>query len=100
MADKLASTDPGYTSGDLSVYPDALDDTDTLYSARNNAETVLIQSLSFTGKFVLVSDTSLFPDKGLIRVGTDLIYYREKATGAFKDLTRGFAGSRQQQWPK
>jgi PKD repeat protein len=100
MADRISSLDPGYETGDLSVYPEALDSKDTLYEVKNNAETALSQSLTFNGKFVLVDDTSAFPDKGLIRVGTELIYYNEKATGIFKDLKRGFAGSVQNQWNK
>lgn len=98
--DRISTLDPGYVDGDLSVYPLALDSSETLYSASNNATTVLSQSLSFNAKFILVSDTSSFPTKGLIRVGTELIYYEEKATGVFKTLLRGFAGSQQNQWPK
>lgn len=100
MAEKISSLDSGYESGNLSIFPEAVDSADTLYTVRNNAETTLTQSLAFTGKFIVVGDTSPFPDKGLIRVGTELIYYAEKATGTFKTLIRGFAGSKQNQWPK
>lgn len=100
MADRISSLDAGYTTGDLSVYPEALDSKETLYEVKNNAETVLSQSLTFNSRFVLVDDTTAFPDKGLIRIGTELIYYNEKATGIFKDLKRGFAGSIQNQWSK
>lgn len=100
MADRISSLDSGYTTGDLSVFPDALDSSETLYEVANNAETALSQSLTFNAKFVLVEDTSAFPEKGIIRIGTEAIYYNEKATGIFKDLKRGFAGSVQNQWAK
>ena len=100
MADRISTLDIGYENGDLSVYPEAIDDKDTLYEVKNNAETKLTQALPSGGKFVVVTDTSKFPDKGLIRVGDELIYYAEKATGLFKDLKRGFAGSVVKQWSK
>lgn len=98
--DKISTLDAGYTTGDLSIYPDAIDSTDTLYEVSNNAETTLLQTLTFNGKFILVDDISKFPDKGLIRIGTELIYYSEKDVGIFKSLKRGFAGSLQNQWLK
>jgi len=98
MADRLSSLDDGYVTGDLSVFPEAIDSTDELYAVRNNAETELTQSLTYNGSYLVVGDTSKFPDKGLLRVGDELMYYGEKTTGVFKDLKRGFAGSRQNSW--
>ncbi|GAI26420.1 unnamed protein product, partial [marine sediment metagenome] len=97
-----------YTTGDLSVYPEAIDSTDTLYEAKNNARTNLKNSLSYSSRIVVVNDTSSFPDQGLIRVGPDigepgspeLIYYGTKTATTFKDLVRGFTGSRQNFWQK
>jgi hypothetical protein len=67
----------------------------------------LAQSLNFSSRQVLVKDTSLFADNGLIRVGPqpgspgnyELIYYDKKTPTAFQNLIRGFAGSIQTQWP-
>jgi PKD repeat protein len=105
---RISSLDPGYQPGDLSLYPQAYDDKESLYEVRNNAETKLKQSLSYNGKNVLVDDTSTFPPTGLIRLGppagvpgsAELIYYGSKTAGKFGDLIRGFAGSRQNQWPQ
>lgn len=102
-----SSLDIGYTTGDLSVFPEAKDSKDTLYEARNNAETQLRQTLSYNGKYIIVDDNSKFPEKGLLRVGppagqpgaAELIYYDSKTTGIFRNLIRGFAGSRQNPWP-
>jgi len=66
---RISSSDPGYSTGDLSLFPDALDDRDSLYEARNNAETRLRTGLSYNGKQIVVDSTDGFPDKGLIRVG-------------------------------
>jgi PKD repeat protein len=102
-----SSLDIGYTTGDLSVFPEAKDNKDTLYEARNNAETRLKQTLSYNGKYIVVEDNSNFPTKGLLRIGppagesgaAELIYYDSKTTGIFRNLIRGFAGSRQNPWP-
>lgn len=104
---RISSSDPGYATGDLSLFPDALDDKESLYEARNNAETRLRSGLSYGGKQIVVESTEGFPDKGLVRVGppagrqgdAELVYYGLKTGSVFKDLTRGFSGSRQNQWP-
>ena len=107
MSERPSSLDVGYVAGKLSLFPDVLDDKDSLYEVRNNAETVLRTGLPYNGKKIIVEDTSLFPPTGIIRVGlpsgvageAELIYYGSKTENAFKDLVRGFAGSRQNQWP-
>jgi len=98
MADRISTLDEGYQTGDLSIYPSAIDNKDTLYEAKNDAQTVLTKVLTQTGKFIVVNDTSTFPDNGLIRIGNELIYYGQKGVGIFKDLDRGFGGSTQRQW--
>lgn len=106
MVQRNSSLDVGYTSGDLSVYPEAKDNKETLYEVKNNAETNLKQTLTYNGKYIIVNDNSKFPDKGLVRVGpppgkpgaAELIYYDRKTNGVFKNLIRGFAGSRQNPW--
>ncbi len=92
--DRLSSLDDGYEDGDLSIFPEGIDTPETLYKAKNNAETALTKTLNFSGDFLMVEDTSSFPAKGLIRINAELIYYDQKGTGIFSTLRRGFAGSR------
>lgn len=108
MAVRPSSSDAGYKIGGLSLFPDARDDRDSLYEVKNNAETRLRSGLPYNNsKRMIVEDTSLFPSKGLIRVGppagvagdSELIHYESKTETAFLGLLRGFAGSRQNQWP-
>jgi len=107
MATKISSKDVGYVTGQLSLFPFAIDDNTQLYEATNNSVTTLKQSLSYNGKYVIVEDNSGFPENGLLRIGAEtgkpgsaeLVYYGNKSTGVFKDLIRGFSGSRQNLWP-
>ncbi len=101
MVDRISSLDSGYTTGDLSLFPVALDTRDSLYRVANNAETVLKQALTFNGKMVVVESTDGFPEKGIVVIGSkpgevakfELIYYDKKTVNTFQDLKRGFAGS-------
>ena len=101
---RIDSLRDGYQTGDLSLYPDALDNKESLYEVKNNAETKLTQSLSYSGSRIIVGSTSRFPDKGIVKISGEnekqgeLIYYGSKTANTFKDLVRGFAGSRQNQW--
>jgi PKD repeat protein len=107
MVTRISSQDLGYTTGALSLYPEALDSKYQLYEATNNSETTLKQSLTYNGKYVIVDDNSTFPENGLLRIGpapgksgpAELIYYDSKANGIFKNIIRGFAGSLQVPWP-
>lgn len=108
MATRVSSQDIGYTVGQLSLYPQALDTKNQLYQATNNTITTLKQSLTYAGKYVITQDNSQFPDNGILRIGpppgqsgvAEMIYYEAKTNnGLFKDIIRGFAGSRQNQWP-
>lgn len=99
FADRLSSLDAGYITGDLSIFPVAQDSYDTLYRATNNADTFLVQSLTYTGRFLVVDDTSKFPDKGLLKVGKEIVSYGSKTGTVFKDIKRGFVGSQQRPWP-
>ena len=104
---KISSYDIGYTTGDLSLFPGAIDSRYQLYEATNNAETKLAQSLTYAAKFLIVENNDNFPDSGILRVGpphggigpAEMIYYDTKSTGVFKNIIRGFAGSRQNPWP-
>jgi PKD repeat protein len=105
MADRISTLDAGYVTGDLSLFPEAIDDKESLYEAKNNAETVLTQALPFNARFICVEDASAFPEKGLIRIGpregagnAELIYYGSRTNTSFNDLARGFAGARQTKW--
>lgn len=98
---RLSSIDSGYQTGDLSIYPAALDSKETLFEVKNNAETTLKQGLTFLSKTIIVESTDGFPDKGVIRIGPktgepgnyELVYYDKKTTNTFQNLARGFAGS-------
>ena len=104
---RLSSLDQNYITGALSNFPNALDTKDSLYEVKNNAETKLRTSLPYNGKMIIVENANTFPEKGLIRVGppagksgdAELIYYGSRTNDTFKNLVRGFAGSRQNQWP-
>lgn len=107
MATRITTQDAGYTVGSLSLYPQAKDSAYQLYQAVNNAETKLKQSLTYGGKYIVVEDNTVFPDSGILRIGpppgqpgaAEMVYYDTKTTGVFRDLIRGFAGSRQNPWP-
>jgi PKD repeat protein len=99
MADRISTLDAGYRTGDLSVFPFAVDDWSTLYRATNNGEAVLVQSLTYTGKFLVVDDATTLPAQGIVRVGTELVYYGSRNQTVLRDLKRGFAGSGQRPWP-
>ena len=115
MVDRITSLDEAYVTGDLSLFPLALDDKHQLYEVRNDAEIMLKQTLSYNGKTIIVEDTSMFPDKGILRVGLmqtissqvgiegqkawELIYYNKKTKNTFQELIRGFAGSQANVWP-
>lgn len=101
--ERVDSLQTGYAVGDLSLYPSAIDSKDSLYEVANNASNFLKQSLTYSGKKIIVETTEGFPSMGLLRITNgnsqgELIYYKSKTNNTFKDLIRGFAGSRQNQW--
>lgn len=99
MADRISSLDSGYSTGDLSLYPLAVDSTVQLYDATNNAVTKLARGVTYSSKYLIVDDTSLFPDTGLVSIaGKETVYYGSKTANSFRDLTRGYAGSLQAPW--
>ena len=105
---RVSSYDTGYVGGQLSLYPEALDSRYQLYEAKNNVETRLLQSVNYNSKYIIVEDNSQFPDSGILRIGpppgqtgmAEMVYYDSKTTGVFKELVRGFAGSRRNPWPQ
>lgn len=100
---RIDSLQTGYTTGDLSLYPEGLDTKDSLYEVANNAATILKQGLTYSAKKIIVESTEGFPEKGILRISDgkssgEIVYYESKNTNTFKDITRAFAGSRQNQW--
>lgn len=103
---RISSLDLGYSTGQLSLFPSALDSAYQLYHAANNAVTTLKQTMTYSAKYIVVEDTTGFPPNGLLRIGpppgqpgnSELIYYDQVTTGVFRNLIRGFAGSIQGQW--
>jgi len=102
---KIHTLQDGYQTGDLSIYPEAIDNKETLYEASNNSTTKLKQSLSYVALNMVVESTDGFPDKGVIKVSNnsdskigELIYYGSKTKNTFKSLIRGFAGSLRSPW--
>ena len=106
MTDRISSLDKGYVSGDISVFPNSVDNRESLYEARNKAETKLVRGLPFSATRIFVEDASAFPPRGLIRIGpnpgeagnAELIYYDNRTDTSFSNLMRGFAGSVRTQW--
>jgi PKD repeat protein len=106
MADRVTSIDEGYVSGDLSLFPDAIDDKIILYQATNNGETVLKQGLPYNADKIIVEDATGFPPQGLLRIGVppgeaglaEIVYYGSRTDTVFTNTQRGFVRSRQNQW--
>lgn len=106
MVDRITTLDDAYITGDLSLFPETLDDRESLYEVRNNAVILLKQTLTYNGKILIVEDTSAFPSKGQLRIGPppgesgeyELIYYDKKTSNTFQNLKRGFAGSKTNRW--
>ena len=107
IIDRISSLDDGYVSGDLSLFPESLDDKDVLFEATNNSSIALKQTLTYNGKIIVVEDTSSFPEKGELRIGPtpgesgeyELVYYNKKTRNTFQELKRGYAGSKTNYWP-
>jgi hypothetical protein len=102
---KIHTLQDGYQTGDLSIYPEAIDNKETLYEASNNSVTNLKQSLSYIALNMVVESTEGFPEKGVVKVSNkfdskngELIYYASKTSNTFKGLIRGFAGSLRSPW--
>jgi PKD repeat protein len=106
MVSKLSSYDLGYISGDLSIFPEAIDNYETLYFTKNNSETVLTQAVNYGSDLIIVEDATNFPDKGVLRINLqekyatfpEYIYYEKRTNQTFNTLIRGFCGSRQTNW--
>jgi PKD repeat protein len=101
---RISSLDTGYVTGQLSLFPGAIDDVDQLYWAKNNAQTFLKISLAYNGQNIVVDNASAFPPSGLLVLGPlnspnpEFIYYSSRTNSVFSGLQRGFAKSRQNSW--
>lgn len=94
-----------YKAGDLSLFPDLLDDEKSLYIVKNNAESELEQTLTYNGKYIILKNASAFPESGIVRIGNkeqkdvfELVYYDKKNKNTLMNLVRGFAGTKQDVW--
>lgn len=104
---KLTSYDAGYQTGDLSLFPLAIDSYNNLYEAKNLAQARLTQSLNYGSQIIIVDDTTAFPEKGILRLHladkpdfpAEMVYYYKKTRNTFQDLLRGFCNTRQAIWP-
>ncbi len=107
VIEKLTSYDTGYTLGDLSLFPQAVDSWEQLYEAKNLSITKTSQYLSFAGEIIIVDDTSSFPEKGILKLSlpnysglnSELVYYNAKTNNTFYQLIRGFCSPRLDQYP-
>ena len=66
---RVTSQDIGYSVGDLSVYPSALDSRYQLYEATNNSETVLGNDISSTG-----SALNIFRDSDIKEIRSSSVF--------------------------
>ena len=111
----LSSLDDNYVLGQLSTFPPkidvdgAIDTKFTLYEAANNAETQMVHTLTYNGQYIVVQDASKFPVTGLLKISlkqsgqadvTEIIHYSSRTDTVFNNLVRGFAKTRQSDWPK
>jgi len=86
----LTTNDEDYEVGDLSLFPQSLDDNVSLYNVSDNSIAVLTGLINPKSESISVNDNGFFPDKGIIRINDELIYYGKKESGVFLDLIRGF----------
>jgi len=83
-----------YVVGDLSYFPTELDDSISLYNTENNAITVLTGKVSMDSESIFVNDNGLFPNKGILHINDESIYYNRRENNTFTELIRGFNNSK------
>lgn len=92
--DRVTSRDYGYEVGGISAFPARLDDESRLYTAKDEAETVLTAPLRRTSTTAMVRDGWRLPEAhGVLRIADELIYYKSREGDRLFDLDRGFAGT-------
>ncbi len=87
---EILTINEDYEVGDLSLFPEQLDDNVSLYNASNNAIAVLSGLINTKSESISVNDNGFFADQGIIRINDEQIYYGKKEEGVFIDLIRGF----------
>lgn len=82
------------SSSDTVVYPNAFDPEKFFLPASNNTKTTLVTGIAPNQFSVInVASTNGFPEEGVISVDNEVIYYRSKTAGSFKNITRGYDGT-------
>jgi PKD repeat protein len=95
--------------GFLSVFPKAKDTPFNLHYVTNNAESKLRQTLSASGKYIILDDASKFPESGIIKINAasaeslleinEVIFYGRKVGNQLHLLHRGYKNSSAKTWP-
>lgn len=93
--------------GMLSIFPKKKDTKFNLHQVTNNAEDSLRQSLTVNGKYIILNDTSKFPDSGIIKITSsnnllssfETIFYGNKINNQLFMLHRGYNGTSPRTWP-
>lgn len=89
----ISSRDSSYRIGQLSLFPQRMDNGITLRLAANNAESLLASGIGPTAQYLVLEDGARFPLAGVIRIGEELVYYRSKVGDRLTGLVRGWSGS-------
>lgn len=79
------------SSVDTSIYPGAFDPEKFFLLAANNISTTLTAYVAPNQATVINVNTTVgFPDEGVISIDKEVIYYRSKTAGSFRNITRGY----------
>jgi len=74
-------------------YPADYDNDETLFHVTDLAKTRLTQTINDTQTSIPVESTTCFPEKGIIRIGDELIKYTSKTATTFENCERGYGGT-------
>lgn len=95
--------------GFLSVFPKDKDTPFNLHYVNNKAESTLKQTLLINGKYIILSDASIFPDSGIIKITAptsesllsknEVIFYGKKIGNQLHLLHRGYRDTSPMTWP-
>jgi PKD repeat protein len=106
---KVSVEDKNYQMGNLSVFPDKKDTKFNLFSVNNNATDYLRQTLTTTGKYIILSDGSKFPESGIVKItppnsnnlmdSFECIFYGRKIGDQLHMLSRGYNNTSAKTWP-
>lgn len=96
----ISSRNNDYRLGQLSLFPEKLDNDITMRLASNDARSHLSSGLSDNGDTINVTDGSPFPDHGIVLVNAEMMYFEHKDGNRLYGLTRGWSGTRTQRHNK